>query len=350
MSPTATITDQVVEQVNTVADAMRNLADVKDVDIATAPREVVWEDGKIRLFHFLRETPPKAKTPVLISYALVNRWEMMDLQPNRSFIRKLLELGMDVYVIDWGYASVVDRYKTMEDYILGNINDCVDFLRRESGQEAINLLGVCQGGTFSLMYSALFPEKIKNLVTLVTPVDFDNEEGLLFKWAKKLDVDAIVDGFGGVVPGDFLNTGFDLLKPMNKARKYLALPKTMRRPDSLMNFLRMEHWVADSPAQAGDTYRRFIKDMYQENKLIKGTFALDDHRVDLANITMPILTIYAKDDHIVPPDTTKPINKLVGSKDKELMEFPGGHIGVFVGSRSQKLLTPAVVDWYLARD
>ncbi|MCB0637067.1 MAG: class III poly(R)-hydroxyalkanoic acid synthase subunit PhaC [Lewinella sp.] len=350
MSPQNTITDQVIEQVNTVADAMRNLADVKDVDIATAPREVVWEDGKVKLFHFLRETAPKAQTPVLISYALVNRWEMMDLQPNRSFIRKLLELGLDVYVIDWGYASVVDRYKTMEDYILGNINDCVDFIRHTSGHDRINLLGVCQGGTFSLIYSALFPEKIKNLITLVTPVDFDNEEGLLFKWAKHMDVDAIVDGFGGVVPGDFLNTGFDLLKPMNKARKYLALPQTMRRQDTLMNFLRMEHWVADSPAQAGDTYRRFIKDMYQQNKLIKGEFELEGRRVDLRKINMPILTIYAKSDHIVPPDTTKPINELVSSKDKELLEFPGGHIGVFVGGRSQKLLTPAIAEWLLARD
>jgi polyhydroxyalkanoate synthase len=65
---------------------------------------------------------------------------------------------------------------------------------------------------------------------------------------------------------------------------------------------------------------------------------------------MPILTIYAKSDHIVPPAATKPINEAVGSADKELMEFPGGHIGVFVGGRSQQLLTPAVAQWFLARD
>lgn len=342
--------DKVVEQVNTVAEAMRNLADVEQVDIATAPRKVVWQDGKVQLFHFERETAAKAKTPVLISYALVNRWEMMDLQPNRSFVRKLVSEGIDVYLIDWGYASAIDRYKTMEDYILGHINDCVDYIRRTHQIEKVNLLGVCQGGTFSLMYSALFPQKIKNLVTLVTPVDFDNEEGLLFKWAKDMDVDAIVDGFGGVVPGDFLNTGFDLLKPMNKSRKYLALPQTMQKRDNLMNFLRMEQWVADSPAQAGDTYRRFIKDMYQHNKLIKGEFTLDGRPVHLSNVNMPALTIYAKDDHIVPPATTKPINDLISSKDKQLMEFPGGHIGVFVGARSQDSLTPAIAQWLLERD
>ena len=344
------ISDQLIQQVNTVSEAMRNISEIQEVDIATAPREVVWQDGKVKLYHFNREKSAQAKTPVLVSYALVNRWEMMDLQPDRSFIRRLVAEGIDVYLIDWGYPTKVDRYKTLEDYILGNINDCVDYIRQAHEIEKVNLLGVCQGGTFSLIYAALFPEKVKNLVTLVTPVDFDNEEGLLFKWAKDMDVDAIVDGFGGVVPGDFLNTGFDLLKPLNKTRKYMALPETLADKSSLMNFLRMEHWVADSPAQAGETYRRFIKDMYQQNKLIKGQFVLGSKKVDLKNINMPTMTIYAKDDHIVPPDTTKPIHKIISSKDKELLEFPGGHIGVFVGSRSQKLLTPAVAKWLIDRD
>lgn len=345
-----TITDQLVEQVNTVSEAIRNISEIEVIDIATTPRETVWEDGKVKLYHFTRDTPPKAKTPVVVSYALVNRWEMMDLQPNRSFVRKLLSEGIDLYMIDWGYATRLDRYKTMSDYILGNIHDCINFVCEKHQVDQINLLGVCQGGTFSLIYASLFPERIKNLVTLVTPVDFDNDEGLLFRWARDMDVDAIVDGFGGIVPGDFLNTGFDLLKPMNKTRKYMNLPQTMRSKDYLMNFLRMEKWVADSPDQAGEAYRKFIKDMYQENKLIKGTFELDGMTVDLSKITMPILTIYAREDHIVPPATTKPINDIVSSKDKELLEFPGGHIGVFVGSRSQKLLTPAIAEWLLKRD
>jgi len=350
MSQAKALSEQIIERVDTAAEALKNINDIQDVDIATAQREVVWNDGKLKLYHFHREGEAKAHTPLLVSYALVNRWEMMDLQPNRSFIRKLLSEGIDVYLIDWGYPTKIDRYKTLEDYILGHINDCVDVVRQRHNLQKINLLGVCQGGTFSLMYTSLFPEKVKNLITLVTPVDFDNEEGLLFKWAKDMDVDAVVDGFGGIIPGDFLNTGFDLLKPMNKTRKYMALPDTMKNKSTLMNFLRMERWVADSPAQAGETYRRFIKDMYQHNKLIKGELKLDGRTVNLSKINMPILTIYAKDDHIVPPATTKPINDLVSSKDKELMEFPGGHIGVFVGARSQDLLTPAIAKWLVERD
>lgn len=344
------IADQVLEQVNTLGDAIRNISDVTEVDIATAEREIVWEDGKVKLYHFKSEVAKKCDTPVLISYALVNRWEMMDLQPNRSLIRKLLSEGIDIYLIDWGYASKLDRYKTIEDYILGNIHDCVNFVKREHDMPTINILGVCQGGTFSLIYAALHPENVKNLVTLVTPADFDVQDGLLYTWAKDMDVDAIVDNFGGVVPGDFLNSGFDLLKPMNKTRKYMAMPQTMQNKDRLMNFLRMEKWVADSPDQAGETYRQFIKEFYQQNKLIKGEFELGGREVDLKKIDMPVLTIYAKADHIVPPASTIPIKEAVGARDNELMEFPGGHIGVFVGSRSQKVLTPAIAQWLIERE
>lgn len=350
MTSNTDFTQSTADHMIQVSAAITTLQSIQEVDIATAPRVVVWEDGKTKLFHFQREGKAKASTPVLIAYALVNRWEMMDLQPDRSFIRKLLEEGMDVYLIDWGYASRADRYKSMEDYLDGNINDCVDFIREKHGIEKINLLGVCQGGTYSLMYAALYPQKIKNLVTLVTPVDFDNNDGLLFQWSKNMDVDAMVDGFGGIIPGEYLNTGFDLLKPMSKARKYQGLTDMMQDRDKLMNFLRMEKWVADSPAQAGEAYRKFIKDCYQENKLIKGEMEIGGRKVDLKKITMPVLTIYAKDDHIVPPATTKPIAKAIGSKDQELMEFPGGHIGVFVGSRSQKVLTPAVASWLTERD
>lgn len=339
-----------IEQVNTVAEAIQNISEVTEVDIATAPKEIVWEDGKVKLYHFKADKKPIAKTPILVVYALVNRWEMMDLQPDRSFVRKLISEGIDVYLIDWGYPTRFDRYKTMEDYILGNLNDSVDFIRNKHNIPSVNLLGVCQGGTFSLMYTSLFQDKVKNLVTLVTPVDFDNEEGLLFKWAKDMDVDSIVDGFGGLIPGDFLNSGFDLLKPMNKARKYMGMSDTFKNKHALLNFLRMEQWVADSPPQAGDTYRRFIKEMYQQNKLVKGTFELGGRKVDLKKINIPVLTIFAKEDHIVPPATTKPINNLISSKDKELLEFPGGHIGVFVGQRSQQVLSPAVAKWLIERD
>ncbi|HSB33450.1 MAG TPA: hypothetical protein VLG39_03250, partial [Nitrospirota bacterium] len=115
--------------------------------------------------------------------------------------------------------------------------------------------------------------------------------------------------------------------------------------EKLLNFLRMEKWIFDSPGQTRECLRRFLKDCYQDNKLVKGELKIGGKTVDLKNITMPLLNIYASADHLVPPSATKPLNDLVGSSDKSLYEFKGGHVGVFVGTKSQKELAPAISQW-----
>jgi polyhydroxyalkanoate synthase len=342
-------TKEITEQTEKLVKGFQMLSEVEEIDVATAQKELVWSEDKVKLYRY-SSSKRKVKTPLLIAYALVNRFDMMDLQSDRSFIRNLLDSGIDIYLIDWGYPSRVDRYLTMEDYINGYLNSCVNFVRKEHEVDKINLLGVCQGGTFSTIYTALNQDKIKNLITLVAPFDFSTDDGLLFKWSRDLDVDKVVDGNNGLVPGEFLNMGFDMLKPLSKFKKMATITNMMEDKGKMMNFLRMEQWVGDSPSQAGECYRKFIKDLYQENKLIKGEFILGKQTVNLKDIKNPILTIYASEDHLVPPSATKPLNDNVGSKDKTLYEFPGGHIGVFVGGRSQKELAPKVSEWLKERD
>jgi polyhydroxyalkanoate synthase len=325
------------------------LASITEVEVGATTKELVFQSEKIKLFKYHRDTPATYKTPVLISYALVNRHDMLDLQPDRSFIKNLLGMGLEVYVIDWGYPTRADRFFTMDDYVNWFLNDMVNFVRKDSGEEKITLMGICQGGTLSLIYSALHPDKIKNLVTLVTPVDFSTNDGLLFKWAKDINFDKLVDHYGAI-PGDFLNTGFSMLKPMGKISKGMSVLDTMQDKAKLENFLRMEKWIADSPDQAGECYRQFMKDLYQKNKLVKGDLVIGGKKVNLKNITMPLLNVYATEDNLVPPAATIPLNDLVGTKDNELYKFSGGHIGVFVGGKSQKELAPAVGAWLKKRD
>lgn len=326
-----------------------NLMDIEEIDIATSPKTEVWSSGKIRLFHMESDNKVKCKVPLLIAYALINRQDMMDLQPDRSMVRNLQKLGIDIYVIDWGYAGQAERHITMDDYVNLFLDEMVDVVRERHDLDKINLMGVCQGGTLSAIYASQHPDKVQNLITTVAPIDFDTEDGLLFKWSRDMDVDNIVDANGGVVPGEFLNFGFDMLKPMAKVRKYNGITNILKDKEKMMNFFRMENWVADSPSQAGECYRQFIKDLYQQNKLVKGELMIGGKKVDLKNITMPLLNIYASEDHLVPPSATKPLNKLVGSKDKHLYEVPGGHIGVFVGSRAQKELSPKIADFLIDR-
>ncbi len=324
---------------------LQTISTIEKIDVGTAPKELVFEEDKLRLYHYLPEAEVTCKIPMLVVYALVNRQYMLDLQPDRSLIRKLLRNGLDIYIIDWGYPTKQDMYITLDDYIDDYINDCVDFVRRHSESGKVNLMGICQGGTFSAIYAALYPEKIQNLVTLVTPVNFDTNDALLFSWAGYMDAGKIAEVFR-VVPGEFLNAGFLMLMPFTlNIRKYVEMIDVMEDREKLLNFLRMEKWIFDSPGQAGAAYSRFIKDMYQENRLAKGSLEINGRRVDLKNITMPLLNIYARSDHLVPPSSTTPLNDLAGSTDKALYEFKGGHIGVFVGSKSQKELAPNIAKW-----
>lgn len=323
---------------------------IGDVDIATSPKTSVYTEDKLTLYHYDRTEPATFKTPVLIVYALVNTYKMLDLQPDRSYIKNLLGNGLDIYLIDWGFPTKTDRYISMDDYVNGYINNCVDFIRKKHRVDKINILSICQGGTLSVIYSSLYPNKIKNLVTHVTPIDFNTNDGLLFRWSKDMDFDKLVEGFDGLIPGDFLNQGFDMLKPMMKVQKQQTLASSLEDEAKLTNFLRMEKWISESPAQTGECFRQFMKDLYQNNKLVKGELEVGGKKVNLKNLTANLLNIYATEDHLVPPAATIPLNDHVGSKDKELYSFKGGHIGVFVGGKSQKELAPAVVEWLKKRD
>lgn len=324
------------------------LQTIDEVDVGTTPKTLVWHSDKVKLFHYDRETPAKCKIPVLVSFAIMNRHDVLDLQPDRSLMKKLMDEGLDIYIMDWGYPTKQDRYLTMEDYILGYMNDAVDFVRNAHGLEKIHKMGVCQGGTFSTIYAAIYPEKLESLVTYVAPFDFSTNSCMLYKWTKYIDVDAMVDSYG-VVPADLLNMAFGMLKPSMDVSKYLGMMDSLEDKSKLMNFLRMEQWKADCPDLAGEMFRKYIKDLFRDNKLIKGEFELGGKKVDLKNATMPFLNIYATEDNIIPNESTTAVNNYIGSMDKELYAFPGGHIGVFVGNKSQKELAPKVAKWVMDR-
>jgi polyhydroxyalkanoate synthase len=308
---------------------------------------VIYQEDKLTLYRYrpLMERPQPV--PLLLVSALVNRPYMMDLQKDRSMVRGLLEAGMDVYLIDWGYPDNGDRDLTLEDYVCGYIDRCVDHIRTRYGLGSINLLGVCQGGVLSLCFSALFPHKIKNLVTMVTPVDFHTPDNVLTHLVKSLDIDLMIDTLGNL-PGEILNFIFLSLNPFRlTGQKYVDLVDILEEEEALKNFLRMEKWIFDSPDQAGEAFRQFAKDFFQGNKLIKGEVHLGRHRVDLSQLTLPVLNVYATQDHIVPPVSSRALGEYCKSRDYSELSFQGGHIGIYVSGRAQKEIPPAIAGWLL---
>ena len=343
------------EVFNLTQKAIENLAHLKDQEIiiGPTPKEVVYREDNIILYRYQSTVEKKCPVPLLIVYALVNRPYMVDLQENRSLVRNLLELGIDVYLVDWGYPQRGDRWLTLDDYVNGYIDNCVDFLRESHGLDQINLLGICQGGTLSLCYTSLNIDKVKNLIVMVAPVDFLVEDGLLNVWSgslygsQSMDVDLMVDALGNI-PGDFMNFGYLMLKPFQlNVEKYLGMADILDDEAKLINFLRMEKWIFDSPDQAGEAFRQFLKEFYQENKLIKGEIILGGKNVDLKNITIPVMNLFAEKDHLVPPSSSIVLDQYIGSDDYTSNSFPVGHIGMYVSGRVQNSLPPMIANWLI---
>jgi polyhydroxyalkanoate synthase subunit PhaC len=311
-------------------------------------KDEVWRSGKLRLYRYRSIAGIPSGVPLLIVYALVNRPYMMDLEPERSLIRGLLARGLDVYLIDWGYPDGADRFTTLEDYLEGRLADCVGEILKVRRLEALNLLGVCQGGVFSLCFAALHPERVRNLITMVTPVDFHTSADLLSKWAQKIDVEAWV-GHGNV-SGDALNQLFLALMPFRLSQqKYVDLLRGEPDRERIENFMRVERWIYDSPDQAGAAFREFIQWFYQQNRFVCGGLEIGGRGVDLRNLELPILNLIGMRDHLVPPASSAALRGLVRSNDFTTLELDLGHIGMYVSARAQRQVPAAIADWLATR-
>ena len=321
-----------------------------ETEIATTPYDIVYEEDRVKLKHYKSETGIQLKRPLLVVYALINRETMLDLQPGRSVVQTLLKEGIDLYMIDWGYPTRKDRYLTIDDHVNGYMDNIIDFILKRHNLDKINLMGICMGGTFCVIYSALHPEKVQNLVTTVTPTNFDTDQGLLHVWMKNIDADQIVDTHGNI-SGDIMNFAFLLLNPARLMMdKYVGFLENMDNKKFVENFVRMEKWIFDSPDLPGETFRQFIQDCYQQNLLIQNKMEVGGQRVDLKKITMPLLNYYGKYDHLVPPEACELLSSKVDSKDTEDVCLNTGHIGIYVSSKCQQEFAPKIARWLKERD
>jgi poly[(R)-3-hydroxyalkanoate] polymerase subunit PhaC len=319
----------------------------RDVRVATTPHDVVYEEDSLKLLRYRNEHSIDLAEPILVCFALVNRPYILDLQSNRSVVRQLLKRGFDVYLIDWGIPTAADRTLRLQDYVCDFMKNVADFVCAHSESPKLNLLGYCMGGTMSAMYTALYPEQVKNLILMAAPIDFSGEECLLNVWTREeyFDVDGLVDAFGNC-PGSFLQSSFQLMKPVqNFVEKYVNFFDRMDNDAYLENYFAMERWVNDNIPVAGEAFREFVKQLYQQNQLVKGEMRLRDTPVKLENISCPLLTLVAEHDHLVPPSSTLAIKQHVSSHFTYDMSINAGHIGLAVSSKAHSQLWPDAAMW-----
>ncbi len=313
-------------------------------------KTIIYQKDRVTLYRYTNLAPQRFRTPILIVYALVNRPSILDLQPDRSLIKELLLAGFDIYLIDWGYPTDADNKLSLNDYLSNYLKHSIKQICQLHKVQSLNLIGVCQGGIMSLCYSALNPKQVKNLITMVTPVEFHSPENILGQLLQSIDIDLVVNKWGNI-PGIYLAQCLLNLRPFRLLHdKYQPILRGTATADQLSFFTRMEYWLHDCPDHPKELFREFIKEFYQKNKLINNKLVIGKKSVNLKNINMPVLNIYAHDDHLVPLSSTKPLEYAISSTDYQQLEFNSGHIGVFVSHKALHEIPKAIIKWLEKRD
>jgi polyhydroxyalkanoate synthase len=288
-------------------------------------------------------------TPILVVYALINRSYVLDLQPNKSWIRHLLAQGFDIYLLDWKSPTRMDKYVSFDDYVNSYIDDCVEIVQNNNSTDKITLHGYCMGSSMSAMYTSLHQEKIKNLVTIAPIIDTSKDSTVIANISRQMDIDKLVSTIGNLPP-EKLYECYSILKPFKQGvNKYFNLIENIDNESFVQNFLRIEKWLYDTPPIAGETIKQWINDIYKNNMLFKNQFRLGKAIVDLKKIKVPLLNIVAEEDHLVSPECSVPLNEVVSSEDRRLIRFHTGHVGLIASSYSQNNVLPKVGQWLKTR-
>jgi polyhydroxyalkanoate synthase len=310
------------------------------------PSEIIPMKGTFEVHHYKTSSQPKFKTPILVVGSLINRHYILDLLPERSIIRHFQQLGFDVYATDWRMPRIKDENMPLASYAHDYLEKAVDKVEEVTGSRNVTLFGYCWGGILSLIYSALHPENVKNLILHATPVDFGKSPTVLESWIKDLDVKKFVNIFGNV-PSSFLNIAFILRNPLEATLKYQFYFSQPRSTKEIMQFFAVESWLYDSVPIIGKVFEKIINDIYKKNLLIQNKMMLGENLVDLKKITVPILNIVGTNDDLVSAESSRTITDVVSSKDKKTLELPTGHVGLCISRTAHKKLWPEVGKWLI---
>ncbi|MFJ8262870.1 class III poly(R)-hydroxyalkanoic acid synthase subunit PhaC [Rummeliibacillus sp. NPDC094406] len=315
--------------------------------VGQTPKEVIWTKNKAKLYRYQPAVKKTNKVPILMIYALINKPYILDLYPGNSLIEHLTNKGHDVYLLDWGVPGNEDHHMKLDDYIVDYIPRAIKKVLRKSEAKELTLLGYCIGGTMSAIFTALNPQlPIRNLVLLTSPIDF-TDAGLFTNWLDKryFQLDKLVDTLGNI-PFEMIDFGNKLLSPISTTYgPYVSIVDRVEDENFVLNWKLMQKWLNDGVPFPGEAYRQWIRDFYQDNKLINDELEIRGEKVKLANIKANLLNISATRDNIALPHQVAPLNDKVSSQNKTLHSVETGHISVVTGRKAIKEIHPYIENW-----
>ncbi len=320
--------------------------------VGQTPRTLLQRRGTLGLYHYQPSAAELYRVPILFVMATSNTASIFDLAKGQSLIEFLLRRGYDVYVIDWNPPTRDEKHLRIEDYTLDFIPDCVRRVQQHSGEPDLTLIGYCMGGVLSTIYAALHPGgPLKNLVLFTTPTDW-RKTPLAMAMAgtdkPSFDVDRLVNTLG-LIPPETIIRAMDMHRPLAQVTSQIRLWDNMWNDAYVKGYRQMARWGADTLPMAGEYFRQLVKELIWKNGLVEGTLRIGGRPVLLKTIEVPLLHVIAQYDHLVPPECAQPLAAGVGSRDKEEIILPGGHVSLVAGPNAVKRMWPALDQWLESR-
>jgi polyhydroxyalkanoate synthase len=342
-------TDEIERARLRMTNFARLMLDPVEPRTGPTPRQEVYRKGKARLYRY--GSASTHRTPLLFVPNLgISRPYIFDLLPGGSFIEYMTAQGFDFYLLDWGTFGPEDNELTVEDCVTRILPRMAAKALESSGAAGLSVLGYCMGAPLAASFLATYPEvPVKNFINMAGPIDFA-KAGLFALWLDKrfFNVDRFVDVVGAI-PADLVRAGFKLLKPTMDLSTSLNLWWNLWNDKYLEGFSALNKWANDYVAFPAEFFRHWVGDFYQQNQLVRGELRMGGRPVQLARITCPVFVVGAREDYIAPPECVKALLEHVGSRDKEYVELPGGHISLIAGRGAAAHCWPKVSDWLARR-
>jgi poly[(R)-3-hydroxyalkanoate] polymerase subunit PhaC len=311
---------------------------------AAPPAPVVWRAGAARLL----DCGDAAGGPVvLIVPSLINRWHILDLLPERSFVRHLAAAGRRPLVLDWGEPGPTERDYGLADYICGPLAGALTAAVAANGGRPVTLLGYCMGGLLALATALLHPDNVAALALLATPWDFHAEQpgqaellGALGGWLPRCV------GDGGVVPVSVVQALFLALDPFLAERKFIRFAAMDPASEAARGFVALEDWINDGVPLAAAVALDCAHCWYRDNLSAHGLWQIAGRPVRPHDLTIPALVVLPSRDRIVPPASAAPLAAAIRGAEALRPRF--GHIGMMASDRAPVAVWQPIADWLVS--
>jgi polyhydroxyalkanoate synthase len=304
---------------------------------------VLWREGTTRLLDYGRNGAGPA---VLVVPSLINRYYVLDLLPEHSFLSHLATQGLRPLVIDWGAPGRKERSFGLDDYIAGRLEAAFAAAARIAGTP-IGVLGYCMGGLLALALALRRRSEIACLALLATPWDFHAGHRQQAAYLSRVANDRANNAGGsGPVPVDVLQSFFFALDPFTAQRKFTRFATLDPEGEEARSFVALEDWLNDGVPLVSAVARTCARGWYGDNEPGRGLWRVAGRKVDPKLLQRPALVVLPGRDRIVPPSSAEPLAPELGAA---VLRPPLGHIGMMSAARAPAMLWTPITDWLCAQ-